>query len=80
LATLFLPLSPDLPVATTVVVDTAQAFQQCLSPDCGATFDVGEVHTACPKCGWLLDIAYDWVRRPPAECIWFLENILSSLY
>jgi threonine synthase len=54
------------------VVDTAQAFQLCLSHDCGATFDVGEVYTACPKCGSLLDIAYDWDRHPPPESLkWF---------
>ena len=35
------------------------AFQRCISPDCGATFDIGEAMTACPKCGSLLDVAYD---------------------
>jgi threonine synthase len=59
-------------VATPLAVATAQAFQQCLSPDCGATFDVGEVYTACPKCGSLLDVAYDWDRSPPPESLrWF---------
>jgi threonine synthase len=59
-------------VATSIALDTAQAFQQCLSPACGATFDVGEVHTACPKCGSLLDVTYDWDRTPPPESLrWF---------
>jgi threonine synthase len=59
-------------VATSIEVDTAQAFQRCLSPACGATFDVGEVHTACPKCGWLLDVDYDWDATPPPESLnWF---------
>jgi threonine synthase len=59
-------------VATSIEVDTAQAFQRCLSPACGATFDVGEVHTACPKCGWLLDVVYDWEGTPPPESLsWF---------
>jgi len=36
------------------------AHQACISPDCGATFDTGQVLTACPDCGSLLDIRYDW--------------------
>ncbi len=40
------------------------AFQQCISPACGATFDVSEVLVACPKCGDLLDVAYPWDRLP----------------
>ncbi len=40
------------------------AFQQCIHPDCAATFDVGQVLTACPKCGGLLDINYRWEKIP----------------
>jgi len=36
------------------------ARQQCLNPDCAASFGVGEILTACPDCAELLDIAYDW--------------------
>src|SRR4051794_41906597 len=37
-------------------------------PDCGATYDVGEVRTSCDSCGSLLDIDYDWdsLRVPKA--------------
>lgn len=38
------------------------AFQQCISPDCGATCDIGEARVACPSCGDLLDVSYDWDR------------------
>ena len=38
------------------------AYQQCLNTTCQATYGVDEVLTACPKCGTLLDIAYDWDR------------------
>lgn len=38
----------------------SHAHQQCIHPDCLATFDVSQVLTACTKCGSLLDIAYDW--------------------
>lgn len=40
------------------------AFQQCLNPECGATFAVGQVLTSCSHCGSLLDIAYDWNLVP----------------
>ncbi len=43
---------------------TDTAFQRCISPVCGATFAVEETLTACPDCGNLLDIAYDWNRIP----------------
>ncbi len=59
-------------MATSVDIVTDQVYQQCLSPDCSATFDVGEVHTACPKCGSLLDVAYDWERSDvPDSLRWF---------
>ena len=40
------------------------AFQKCLHPDCGAEFDVSQILTACPRCGELLDIAYNWNQIP----------------
>ncbi|MEM1010653.1 MAG: threonine synthase [Planctomycetota bacterium] len=39
-------------------------YQQCTNPACAATFDAGEVLTACPICGALLDVRYDWDRLP----------------
>ena len=46
------------------------AFQKCISPRCGATFDLRDTLVACGKCGDLLDIAkavlqrhHDTVRR-----------------
>lgn len=38
------------------------AFQQCIRPQCGATYDVAQVLTKCPACGDLLDVRYDWER------------------
>jgi len=37
-------------------------YQQCIDPDCGAKLGAGETHIACPKCGELLDVVYDWDR------------------
>ena len=40
------------------------AFQRCIAPLCRATFDVTDVLTACPDCGSLLDIDYEWDKLP----------------
>ncbi|MEE2640937.1 MAG: threonine synthase [Planctomycetota bacterium] len=40
------------------------AFQKCISADCGATFDLGQALVACPVCGSLVDVDYDWDRLP----------------
>lgn len=45
------------------------AFQKCIHPDCAATFDVGQILTACPKCGSLLDIEYEWNSIPVPESL-----------
>ena len=59
-------------LAINVATMTDVAFQRCISPACGTTYDVGEVRVACGVCGSLLDVAYDWDRtRPPAALKWF---------
>ena len=59
-------LSESLSVA--VIARTDVVFQQCISPACSATFSVEEALTACPACGNLLDVSYDWDRlRPPTS-------------
>lgn len=45
-------------------LNTDLAFQQCINAGCRATYGVGETHFACPACGDLLDVAYDWDRLP----------------
>jgi threonine synthase len=50
------------------IPQTDLAFQQCISPACKATYAIEEVRVACPECGDLLDVAYDWDRlRVPAS-------------
>src|SRR5579872_2540673 len=41
---------------------TEYAFQRCINPDCSKKQPVHETLTACPSCGDLLDIDYDWNR------------------
>ena len=36
------------------------AYQQCINPDCGATYGVEEVRLTCRRCDSLLDVRYDW--------------------
>jgi threonine synthase len=43
---------------------TDLAFQRCIHPHCGATTDLADTAFQCPKCGGLLDVAYDWNRLP----------------
>ena len=43
---------------------TDTAFQQCIDPACGSTYDVGQTLVSCPECGGLLDVRYDWDRLP----------------
>src|SRR5688572_1381055 len=39
-------------------------FQRCIKPSCAATCDVADTSFVCPRCGGLLDVAYDWNRLP----------------
>ena len=44
--------------------DTELAYQRCINPRCGATLTVDQAVFACPDCGDLLDVIYDWDRLP----------------
>jgi len=62
-------------LAASQVPLTNIAFQQCISPSCGATCGVDEVQVACAQCGNLLDVAYDWDRaRPPTSLASFQQK------
>ncbi|MGL6195860.1 MAG: threonine synthase [Thermoguttaceae bacterium] len=39
-------------------------YQHCINPDCKAKYEITEVLHACPKCGSLLDIDYEWDKLP----------------
>ena len=39
-------------------------FQRCINPACNSTHDLSDTSFACPSCGGLLDVAYDWDRLP----------------
>ncbi len=44
-------------------------FQRCIDPACAATLDVGDTSFACPRCGGLVDVAYDWDRLNPPRAL-----------
>lgn len=44
-------------------------YQRCIAPGCGATCGVDETAFVCPRCGNLLDVAYDWNRLPPPRSL-----------
>lgn len=54
------------------------AFQCCISPTCGATFAIDETLTACPDCGSLLDIGYDWNKIEVPKSLRAFEARWSS--
>lgn len=43
-------------------ISQMNVYQKCIL--CGETHDVSEVLTACPSCGGLLDVQYDWDKLP----------------
>ena len=44
-------------------------FQRCINPDCAATAAVDDTSFRCPRCGGLMDVAYDWDRLPPPQSL-----------
>jgi threonine synthase len=45
------------------------AFQRCIDPACGATCAVDDTSFVCPRCGGLLDVAYDWSKSVPPRAL-----------
>lgn len=54
------------------------AFQRCINPRCGATVDLADTRFACPACGGLLDVAYDWDRLPVPKSLKHFEAKWSN--
>ena len=54
------------------------AFQRCIHPHCGTTVDLADTSFHCPKCGGLLDVAYDWDRLPVPTSLKHFESKWSN--
>ena len=48
-------------------------YQRCITPSCGATTGLEDTSFVCPKCGGLLDVAYDWNRLQPPKTLGVFE-------
>jgi threonine synthase len=44
-------------------------FQRCIRPSCAGTAAVDDTAFACPRCGALLDVCYDWNKLPPPRSL-----------
>jgi threonine synthase len=44
-------------------------FQRCIDPSCAATAGVEDTSFVCPRCGGLMDVAYDWGRLAPPRAL-----------
>jgi threonine synthase len=49
-------------------------FQRCIDPSCAGTLPVDDTTFVCPRCGGLLDVAYDWARLKPPSSLSFFES------
>lgn len=45
------------------------ACQRCIHPTCGTTVPLDSIVFRCPRCGGLLDVAYDWDRLSPPKSL-----------
>lgn len=52
---------------------TNAAYQQCINPACRSTVEVERPVFACPSCGDLLDVVYDWNRLPVPNSLAYFE-------
>jgi threonine synthase len=55
-------------------------FQRCIDPNCAGTCDVSATTFLCPRCGGLLDVAYDWDRLPPPRSLRDFEAKWAERY
>src|SRR5436305_89804 len=44
-------------------------YQRCIHPDCGGTHAVEDTSFVCPRCGGLMDVAYDWSKLTPPKSL-----------
>ncbi len=51
-----------------------------MSPSCAATYGVDQVLVACPRCGQLLDVKYDWSRTSVPDSLRYFEQMWSRRY
>jgi threonine synthase len=50
------------------------AYQRCIDPACLATADIADTSFACPRCGGLVDVEYQWDRLPVPKSLREFES------
>jgi threonine synthase len=58
----------------------AGAFQQCVNPACSSTFAVDQARFACPTCGDLVDVVYEWDRLAVPKSLCEFEGKWSDRF
>ena len=53
---------------------TELVYQRCIHPHCDGTVSLDDTSFRCPKCGGLLDVAYDWNRLPVPKSLKHFES------
>jgi threonine synthase len=48
---------------------TDAVFQRCIDPGCAASAGIEDTSFCCPRCGGLMDVAYDWDRLTPPRSL-----------
>lgn len=49
-------------------------FQRCINPACAASGALDDTSFACPRCGGLMDVAYDWQKVGPPRSLRDFES------
>ena len=44
-------------------------FQRCIDPNCRTSMSLDDTRFVCPRCGGLVDVAYDWQRLSPPRSL-----------
>ncbi len=53
-------------------------YQRCIVPNCGGTQALEDTSFVCPRCGGLLDVAYDWSRLNPPTTLRHFEKLWAE--
>lgn len=53
-------------------------YQRCIHPACGGTHALDDTSFVCPRCGGLMDVAYDWERLPRPRSLRDFETKWAS--
>jgi threonine synthase len=57
---------------------TDLVYQRCIHPHCSGTVSLDDTSFRCPRCGGLLDVAYDWNRLPVPKSLKHFEGKWSE--